>query len=136
MEERGSKPQAGYCVRPYDFEELRRALAVVENRRKAVGVVNPRSPGWRNNLLQFAKKAFARSLDWYTRPLQEFNASVTQSLTEIYSALEHLSANLVALDEKLARQHLELLHEQVRALVSLENQREPLANAAEATSEG
>ena len=171
MEERGSKPQAGYCVRPYDFEELRRALAIVENRRKAVGVVNPRSPGWRNNLLQFAKKAFARSLDWYTRPLQEFNASVTQSLTEIYSALEHLStsmvaleekllpqqqdfnvsvnrtlaevysalehlsSNLVALDEKLARQHGELLHEQVSALVSLENQREFPVNAAEATSE-
>jgi hypothetical protein len=129
MDSDGNKPQTGLCVRPYDFEELRRALAVVENSRKAIGVVNPRPPGLRNYLLQSLKKSLARSLDWYTRPLRDFQAAVARSLTEIYSALEHLSANLHALDAKLAREQLELLHEQVRALISLENPSNATATA-------
>ncbi len=120
MNSHGTKPPAGLCVLPYDLEGLRRALAIVENDRKAVGVVNPRPSGWRNGLAQFVKKSLARSLAWYTRPLHDFNGSVTRSLHEIYCALEHLSANLLALDERLAHEQLELLHEQVRALVSLE----------------
>ena len=133
MDAQMAKPRAGLCVWPYDLEELRRALAGVENLRKAVGIVNPRPPGWRNDLIQFVKKSVARSLGWYTRPLQEFNASVSRSLTEIFSALEYLSANLVALDERLAHEQLELLHEQVRALVTLENSETieaPAANPA------
>ena len=120
MDPRGTKPQAGLCVLPYTFEELQRALALVETNRKAVGVVNPRPPGWHNDLIQFVKKSLARSLAWYTRPLHDFNASVARALTEIYCALEDFRANMLALDERLAHQQLELLHEQVRALVSLE----------------
>ena len=120
MDSQKPKPQAGLCVWPYDLEELRRALAVVEGSRKAVGIINPRPPGWRNDLIQFVKKSFARSLAWYTRPLNEFNASVSRSLAEIFCALGHLSANMLALDERLAHEQLALLHEQVRALVSLE----------------
>ncbi len=120
MDSCGTRPQAGLCVWPYDFEELRRTLALVENRRKAVGVVNPRPPGVLNHLLQALKQSLARSLGWYTRPATEFNASVGRSLNEIYCALEHLSANVVALDERLAHEQIELLHEQVKALVSLE----------------
>jgi hypothetical protein len=120
MDSQMAKPHASLCVWPIDLEELRRALAVVEERRKAVGIVNPRPPGWRNALIQFVKKWVARSLAWYTRPLQEFNASVGRSLTEIFGTIEYLSANMLALDERLAREQIELLHEQVRALVSLE----------------
>ena len=121
MEPTKTKPLAGFYVAPYDLEELRRALAAVENCRKAIGMINPRPSGLHNQLVQFAKKLLARSLEWYTRPLQEFHGSVMLSLTEIYSVLEHLSANMVALDEKLGHEQLELLHDQVKALVSLEN---------------
>jgi hypothetical protein len=120
MDSPGTRPQAGLCVWPYDFEELRRTLALVENRRKGVGVVNPRPPGLLNHLLQAIKQSLARALGWYTRPANDFNASVGRSLHEIYCALEHLSANIVALDERLAHEQIELLHEQVKALVSLE----------------
>ena len=121
MHSNPTRPLAGCCVAHFDFEELRQALAMVEACKKEVGIVNPRSPGLRNHLLQLVKKALARSLDWYTRPLRDFNASLARSLTEIFCALEHLSANIIALDERLAHEQLALLHEQVRALVSLEN---------------
>jgi len=55
------------------------------------------------------------------RPLQEFNAAVTRSLTEMYSALEYISANTIALDQRLANEQLQLLHEQVRALIAIED---------------
>jgi len=121
MDSRSGKPLAGLYVAPFDFEELRRTLAVMENRRKAVGAVNPRASGLHNRGLQLFKNLLARALHWYTRPLKEFNTSVAQSLVDIYSALEHLSANIVVLDERLAQEQLELLHAQVRALVSLEH---------------
>ena len=67
----------------YDFDELRRAAAALEGLKNAVGTVNPRPPGWHNDLIQLVKKSLARVLTWYTRPLQEFNASVSRSLEEI-----------------------------------------------------
>ena len=36
----------------YDFDELRREAAALERLRKAVGTVNPRTPGWHNDLIQ------------------------------------------------------------------------------------
>jgi len=107
---------------------------MVERRRQAVGVVNPRPPGLHNRVLESFKKLIARSLDWYTRPLWEFQASVSQSLTEIYSALEHLSAN--TFDENLVRRQLDLLLEQLRALgIQDLATAEPRAIAASVTDE-
>jgi hypothetical protein len=77
-----------------DHDELRRTVAALERLRNAVGVINPRPPGWSNHLIQLAKKTLARMLGWYTRPLQDFNASVIRSLEELTSAVEALSANL------------------------------------------
>ena len=90
----------------YDFDELRRAPDAVAGLKNAVGTVNPRPPGWRNDLIQLAKKSVLRALAWYTRPSQEFNARVSRSLDEIVWAIDHLSldvanrfsANAVALD--------------------------------------
>jgi hypothetical protein len=116
-----TKPLAGLCVSGFNFSELRHALAVVENCRQAVGVVNPRPAGLHNRLLQWVKKSVARSLGWYTRPLQDLNAALARSLTEMYSALEFISANTVALDQRLAHDQILLLHDQVRALIAIEN---------------
>jgi hypothetical protein len=121
MESNSTKPMAGLCVSAFDFSELRQSLAVVENCRQAVGVINPRPAGLHNRLLQWVKKSLARSLGWYTRPLQDLNAALARSLTEMYSALEYISANTVAFDQRLANQQLQLLHEQVRALIAIED---------------
>jgi hypothetical protein len=124
------------------FDELRRAAATLKGLNNALGTVNPRLPGWRNDLMQVVKKLLARVLTWYTRPLHEFNAAVARSLEEIVWALDHLSANIlahdrlsldmVALEGRLAlsekrnailaesmQEQIDLLHEQVQALVGL-----------------
>jgi hypothetical protein len=82
----------------YDFDELRREAATLKRLRKAVGTVNPRTPGWHNGLIQLVKKLIARMLNWYIRPLQEVNESICRSLEEIVRALDHLSINAVAFD--------------------------------------
>jgi len=128
----------------YDFDELRRAAAALEGLNNAVGTVNPRLPGWRNDLVQLAKKLLARALTWYTRPLHDFNASVSRLVEEIVGALGRLSAkmaaserlavDMVALEARLAQsekksanlmasmqEQLEILHEQVQALAGLRN---------------
>jgi hypothetical protein len=116
-----TKPLAGLCVVPFDFQELHQALAIVEAHRKKVGLLDPQRPGLRNRFRHFVQKSLARSLAWYMQPLEGFNTTLTRSLTEIYCALEHLSANLLALDERLAHQQLNLLHEQVKALIAIED---------------
>jgi hypothetical protein len=80
------------------FDELRRTVADLERLGMAVGTVNPRAPGWHNDLIQRVKKLIARGLAWYMRPMQEVNASVNRSLEEIVGALDHLSMNMAAVD--------------------------------------
>jgi hypothetical protein len=82
----------------YDFDELRRTATALGWLGKWVGGVTPRKPGWHNGLLQLVKKLLARSLNWYTWPLRQFNDSVSRSLQETVGALDHLSMNMIALD--------------------------------------
>jgi hypothetical protein len=83
----------------YDFDELRSATATLPGLSRAVGVVNPRPSGWQNDLIQLGKKLLARSLEWQTRPLGEFNAAVSRSLEEVVYALDHLASNMVVVDQ-------------------------------------
>jgi hypothetical protein len=100
-----------------NLDELRRAAAGLERLRKAVGVVNPRPPGWHNDLIQRLKKLLARSLGWYTRPLNEFNASVSESLQGTVGAVDHLFRNMVELDHlSLKMADVEQLSLNLRAL--------------------
>jgi hypothetical protein len=121
--------------KPYDFDALRRATDALEGLKNSVGAVNPRLPGWHNDLIQLVKKLLARVLRWYTRPLHEFNTSVSRSLEEIVRALDHLSPDrlsmdMVALERRLAQaekrsaalaesmqEQLDLFREQVKTLV-------------------
>jgi hypothetical protein len=136
----------------YDFDELRRAAASLGGLNNAVGTVNPRLPGWSNDLVQLGKKLLARGLTWYTRPLHEFNASASQLLEEIVGALGRLSAkmvapdrlavDLVALEARLAQsetrsatlaasmqEQLEILQQQVQALAGVPKTGNPQAPA-------
>jgi hypothetical protein len=110
----------------YNFEELRRDSSILEDLGNAVGVINPRPPGWHNDLLQFGKRLLARALGWYTRPLRQFNTSVSRSIQEIVWTLDHLSTrtvapmDLVALEGRLARSEARtaILEQQVVAMAA------------------
>jgi hypothetical protein len=96
----------------YSLGELRHTVDRLEGLHNAVGVINPRLPGRYNDLLQFAKKSLARALSWYTRPVREFNASVSRALKQVAWAVEHISANMPSLDavagNALAIDHLSM----------------------------
>jgi hypothetical protein len=77
-----------------DYDELRRITAGLNSLRNAVGAINPRPPGWHNRLIQLTKRTLARALAWYTRPLREFDSSVTRSLEELVSALDRFAMNV------------------------------------------
>jgi hypothetical protein len=120
----------------YDYDELRRRAAALKDLRNAVGAINPRPPGWRNDLIQTAKKKLARFLSWYTGPLYEFDASVSRSLEEVVRAVDHLTTSLVALDRlslKYAFDYLPVnlvgLEEQ---LAQLDSPRAPVAQSMQA----
>jgi hypothetical protein len=131
----------------YDFDELRRAAATLGELRNAVGALNPRLPGWRNDLVQFVKRSLARALGWYMRPSHELNASVSRSLERMVWTLDHLTTNMgtsdriamdmVALEGRLSqleqrsaalaesmREQLELLHLHFNAEGMATNQQE------------
>jgi hypothetical protein len=118
---------------PSDFDELRRAVAALEGLNSAVGAANPRPPGWHNDLIQLIKKLLARALAWRTRPQHEFNSAVSRSLNEVVSALDLVSQDIVAAEERLDRfnhrnltairsieEELESLQDQIKMLVSLQ----------------
>ncbi|HTU46785.1 MAG TPA: hypothetical protein VMF91_17085 [Bryobacteraceae bacterium] len=73
----------------------------LEWRRSTVGAINPRPPGWHNDLIQAIKKLLARTFRWHTRPFIEFNAVLGQSLQEIEHALDDVSVYTYSLDWRL-----------------------------------
>lgn len=87
----------------YDFDELHRAATALEELRQTLGKVNPRLPGWQNNLIQLIKKLLARILNWYTQPWHAFNASASQLLQEIAGHLDDLSIHMLVLETQLAQ---------------------------------
>jgi hypothetical protein len=152
MNQHGAEPQATPRFWHCDFEELRRATAALEGLRNAVETARRRPPERHNGLTRLIKKLPARLLALYTPSLLEFNASVSRSLEEIVRALEHLAMNMLALDHlslnmvalegRLAQserrnatlaqsieEQLDLLHDQVKALASLQKTANPEAPA-------
>ncbi len=68
----------------HNLEECRRLYP-------AVGGLNPRGPGLRNHLIQFAKRVMRRSLSWYTRPIQHFEAAVIRTLDGLVQSHDDLT---------------------------------------------
>lgn len=115
-------------------EELRRALGAVDTLRKHVGRVNPRRPGWRNDMIQSGKKLLARSLNWYTRPLNSFNAAANLLLAQMIDCVDDLSTQIVSLRTRLAESErirtdlqteLASLRDEMRAIGGQESQQRP-----------
>ncbi len=105
-----------------DIDEVQRTEVTVGKLRNGVGIVDRQPQG-----------VLVRLLSWYTRPLREFNAVVSRSLEEILWAVENLAMKMHGFERRLAqaenslatltasmRDQLELLHEQLMALVSVQ----------------
>jgi O-antigen chain-terminating methyltransferase len=76
--------------------------------------VNPRPPGFKNNIAQWFKRKISRMLDWHVREQVEFNrASMRcvqaslEALTETNRALATLASHHRALHEETDRNHRE-----------------------------
>jgi len=126
--------EAGWKL--YDFDELRRRIASLKDLSEVVGAINPRPPGWCNDMIQAAKKALARLLRWYTKPLYEFNVSVSTSLEEVVRAVDHLTASLVALDRVSVKHAFDYLSVDMvgleEQLAQLDKPRAPVAAPVQA----
>ncbi len=86
-----------------DLLPLLHARDAAEAKVAAIGTVNPRPPGLKNNIAQWFKRKIARALDWHVREQVEFNRA----------AMRCVQASLEALTETnraLARWHLIIAH--------------------------
>jgi len=76
---------------------LLHARDAAEAKVAAIGTVNPRPPGFKNNLIQRLKRFVARALDWHVREQVEFNRATMACVQATLEALTDVSRGLVAL---------------------------------------
>ena len=82
-------------------ERLHDAIGTARQSAAAIGTVNPRPPGFVNEVIQMVKEAAARMLEWQVRPQRDFNQSVVQSLERMADLLEANQRQLAMLGESL-----------------------------------
>ena len=124
------------------LDSLGFASDVAEGKVAAIGTVNPRPPGFVNNLIQAAKRRIARALNWFIRDQVDFNQAVLRHMDaqlevaieqnhailrvaktvgvpesdlkalrrQVDEMLDHWKQWRPALEEKLTRSEIELLH--------------------------
>ena len=95
-----------------DLLPLLHARDAAEAKVAAIGTVNPRPPGFKNNIAQWFKRKIARALDWHVREQIEFNrASMRcvqaslEALTETNRALAMLASHHRAMREDIDRNY-------------------------------
>ncbi len=95
---RARHPQsaAGGIALP-DLTPLLHARDAAEGKVAAIGTVNPRPPGFVNDVIQAVKRLLARLLDWHVREQVEFNRAVLRSLDAVLEALNETNRALAAL---------------------------------------
>ena len=81
--------------------EFRNQIAQAQEASRQTGQLNPRNPGAVNRAVQFGKKVLRRSLSWYTRPLQTFQAAVIGALQQTGGVLEEHRSQLQSHSEAL-----------------------------------
>jgi O-antigen chain-terminating methyltransferase len=64
-----------------------RARDAAEGKIAAIGTVNPRPPGFVNNIAQFLKRQVARALNWHVREQVEFNRAIVGCVEAVLAAL-------------------------------------------------
>ena len=126
---RARHPQNGLGlegVAAADLLPLVHARDAAEAKVAAIGTVNPRPPGLKNNIAQWFKKKIARALDWHVREQVEFNrASIRcvqaslEALAETNRSLALLASHHRALREEsdsLHRDQIAALHREIQEL--------------------
>jgi O-antigen chain-terminating methyltransferase len=81
---------------------LLHARDAAEAKVAAIGTVNPRPAGFKNNLIQGFKRMIARALDWHVREQVEFNRASMACVQATLEVLTDVSRSLAALS---ASQH-------------------------------
>ena len=96
---RARYPETVAGINTPDLLPLLHARDMAEAKVAAIGTVNPRPPGFKNNLIQKFKKTVARALNWHVREQVEFNRAVMacvqatlETLTETNRALSAVAA--------------------------------------------
>jgi 2-polyprenyl-3-methyl-5-hydroxy-6-metoxy-1,4-benzoquinol methylase len=80
-----------------DLHPLLHARDAAEAKVAAIGTVNPRPPGLKNNIAQWFKKKIARALDWHVREQIEFNRAAMRCVQASLEALGETNRALAAL---------------------------------------
>jgi 2-polyprenyl-3-methyl-5-hydroxy-6-metoxy-1,4-benzoquinol methylase len=94
-----------------DLNPLLHARDAAEAKVAAIGTVNPRPPGFKNNIAQWFKRKIARALDWHVREQVEFNQAAMRCVQASLEALSETNRALAALAS-----HNRSLREDVAAL--------------------
>ena len=81
---------------------LLHARDAAEAKVAAIGTVNPRPPGFKNNLIQRLKRFVARALDWHVREQVEFNRATMACVQATLEALTDVSRGLASLSASQA----------------------------------
>src|SRR5258708_4382107 len=115
-----------------DLLPLLHARDAADAKVAAIGTVNPRPPGLKNNIVQAWKRLLARVLDWHVREQVEFNRAqmncvqaALEALNEHNRALEQMA---LAVDDCLGRM------EEIRASMPAMEPFEQRLGAVEARS--
>ena len=89
---------------PRDFMPLEVEIETALDGTRRVGQLNPRDPGFHNQVIQFAKKVMRRSLTWYTRPIHQFQGGVIRALQQTVVLLRGQDDSLQSLSHEIGRQ--------------------------------
>ena len=102
---RGERSRFGITLA--DLMPLLQSRDAAEAKVAAIGTVNPRPPGLKNNVVQSWKRFLARILDWHVREQVEFNRGSVNAIQATLEALKEQNRSLeqiaMALEENARR---------------------------------
>ncbi len=96
------------------------ARDAAEAKVAAIGTVNPRPPGLKNNIAQWIKRKIARALDWHVREQVEFNQAAMRCVQATLEALAESNRALAAMAAHIAR--MDSAHREEMAALYRESQ--------------
>lgn len=77
------------------------ARDAAEAKVAAIGTVNPRPPGFLNNIFQAVKRTVARALHWHIREQVEFNRAAMDCVEALLQALNETNRSLSVLSSRM-----------------------------------